>query len=256
MKKRSLALLLPITAGIALSGTGFGLWVFKETEDFRSGLNVSYDLESGLIVADLYLRSTSYTDNVPGAGNSALYFKQSHVNAEEAPWKISIRVETSYVLLYGYSQYAKNESNDFGEEPIDYYDGSYERPTAEQVKEALSTYSCKLEIVSDLIAKDATEEETKYLKCAPDTPAVTYLNLKDMIGAGEYEDLVPDEDFTPEPNTGAKDVMYEYVDFKLLPSTLYNQITSPQKLLEFRNFLALDTTKIEIKASLVETASI
>ena len=30
MKKNLLAVLLPVVAGVALSGTGFGLWVFKD----------------------------------------------------------------------------------------------------------------------------------------------------------------------------------------------------------------------------------
>ena len=30
MKKNLLAVLLPVVAGVALSGTGFGLWVFNE----------------------------------------------------------------------------------------------------------------------------------------------------------------------------------------------------------------------------------
>ena len=33
MKKNLLAVLLPVVAGVALSGTGFGLWVFNEAVD-------------------------------------------------------------------------------------------------------------------------------------------------------------------------------------------------------------------------------
>ena len=33
MKKNLLAVLLPVVAGVALSGTGFGLWVFDEDVD-------------------------------------------------------------------------------------------------------------------------------------------------------------------------------------------------------------------------------
>ena len=38
MKKKALALLLPLTAGVALTGTGFGIWVFnKEVNDTVNG---------------------------------------------------------------------------------------------------------------------------------------------------------------------------------------------------------------------------
>ena len=33
MKKKLVAVTLPLIAGVALSGTGFGLWVFNETVD-------------------------------------------------------------------------------------------------------------------------------------------------------------------------------------------------------------------------------
>ena len=35
MKKNLLAVLLPVVAGVALSGTGFGLWVFHEAVDSK-----------------------------------------------------------------------------------------------------------------------------------------------------------------------------------------------------------------------------
>ena len=35
MKKNLLAVLLPVVAGVALSGTGFGLWVFNTTVDSK-----------------------------------------------------------------------------------------------------------------------------------------------------------------------------------------------------------------------------
>ena len=250
MKKRSLALLLPITAGIALSGTGFGLWVFKETENFTNSVNISFELEAGMQIESLDLESAVFNGD-SDAEDNRLIFKQAYQNATEAPWKVRIKISSRYGLAFAYSKMAERYSPDLGESPSDYSSSSYRAPSREELLQVLKDYSFLVEINSPMIAKNAEEEATTYLKYAEGSSYLQYIRLDKMVGAGSFEQILPDEEYTLE-YTGFQNITGN-ADFELMPTDLYNAIDDPYKVLDFRDYLAQDTSKIVANVSLVDT---
>lgn len=92
MKKKALAILLPVAAGVALAGTGFGVWVFQtETKNtIQSGLEVTPAIE---------IDEDTFAANITVANNGGAYSTQNIVfDQGYTTWgvKIAFSVDFTY----------------------------------------------------------------------------------------------------------------------------------------------------------------
>ena len=105
MKKNLLAVLLPVVAGVALSGTGFGLWVFKtnvESKTAGAGLYLEPAIQfnaNALTVTDV-----SVVNKQDAGTPDKMIFDQDYVGLTEKAWQIDITVKVSFEVLKGYTK--------------------------------------------------------------------------------------------------------------------------------------------------------
>ena len=117
MKKKLFAVTLPLIAGVALSGTGFGLWVFNETVDpFTVGS--SMQLEPAIAINSDCLKITGIkVVNANGKslpGDSTLIFDQSDQNQEDYRWKVTVSVSFTFELIDGILHEESNPTDGLG----------------------------------------------------------------------------------------------------------------------------------------------
>ncbi|MCI7065576.1 MAG: hypothetical protein MR977_03740 [Bacilli bacterium] len=116
MKKNLLAVLLPVVAGVALSGTGFGLWVFKtnvESKTAGAGLYLEPAIQfntNALTVTDVSVV------NKKDAATTKMIFDQDYIGVTSEAWQIDITVKVSFDVLDGTTKADVNSS---------VYDGTY-----------------------------------------------------------------------------------------------------------------------------------
>ena len=128
MKKNLLAVLLPVVAGVALSGTGFGLWVFKTTVESKTagaGLYLEPAIQfnaNALTVTDV--KVVNAKDSI----KDKMIFDQDYIGLTEKAWQIDITVKVSFDVLDGTTKADENSS---------VYDGTY--ATAGEVAFATTT---------------------------------------------------------------------------------------------------------------------
>ena len=128
MKKNLLAVLLPVVAGVALSGTGFGLWVFKtnvESKTAGAGLYLEPAIQfntDALTVTDV--KVVNAKDSI----KDKMIFDQDYIGLTEKAWQIDITVKVSFEVLKGTTKADVNSS---------VYDGTY--ATAGEVAFATTT---------------------------------------------------------------------------------------------------------------------
>ena len=100
MKKNALAVLLPVAAGVALSGTGFGVWVFNkdiEAQNAYAGLQV----EPAITLESMDEAIVTVTNsNDPDDKNNRVIFDQDYIGATEA-WTIDIDCTINYSTING-----------------------------------------------------------------------------------------------------------------------------------------------------------
>ena len=109
MKKNLLAVLLPVVAGVALSGTGFGLWVFNEdVSDKLVGSSMQVEPAINFTTDALSIESLSVTNkNEKFVGetkeaNQTIVFDQSDAKADSGVrWTVDITVGVTYEALLG-----------------------------------------------------------------------------------------------------------------------------------------------------------
>ena len=104
MKKNLLAVLLPVVAGVALSGTGFGLWVFHEdVKDKFVGASMQVEPAINFEKAALSIESLSVTnENGKNAdAGKAIVFDQSDALESGVRWTVNIEVGVTYTALLG-----------------------------------------------------------------------------------------------------------------------------------------------------------
>lgn len=106
MKKNLLAVLLPVVAGVALSGTGFGLWVFNTTVDSKkagAGLYLEPAIQfntNALTVTDVKVVNAKDDSTI----NDRMIFDQDYIGLTEKAWQIDITVKVSFEVLKGYEK--------------------------------------------------------------------------------------------------------------------------------------------------------
>lgn len=103
MKKNLLAVLLPVVAGVALSGTGFGLWVFNEDVDNKLvGASMQVEPAINFEKAALSIESLSVINkNEKSVDGKTIVFDQSDALASEVRWTVNIEVGVTYKALLG-----------------------------------------------------------------------------------------------------------------------------------------------------------
>ena len=128
MKKNLLAVLLPVVAGVALSGTGFGLWVFKtnvESKTAGAGLYLEPAIQFN---ADALTVTKVSVVNRHDAATDKMIFDQNYIGLTEEAWQINITVKVSFEVLKGTTR---------ADEVSSVYDGTY--ATAGEVAFATTT---------------------------------------------------------------------------------------------------------------------
>ena len=108
MKKNLLAVLLPVVAGVALSGTGFGLWVFNQDVDNKLvGASMQVEPAINFTSSALSIESLSVTNtngkvvSATEGPNKTIVFDQSDALESGVRWTVNIEVGVTYTALLG-----------------------------------------------------------------------------------------------------------------------------------------------------------
>ena len=241
MKKKLVAVTLPLIAGVALSGTGFGLWVFNETVDpFTVG--ASMQLEPAIAINSDCLKITGIkVVNANGKslpGDSTLIFDQSDQNQEDYRWKVTVSVSFTFELIDG----ILHEESD----PTDGL-GNYNPSTSinaqihNDIKNRLSEYFINITNTLATVDNDSsTISINDYLKCtSADTSTIALAEL--------YEWQIENPQRLPVDN---KIILNISSDFHFKPTEKYNQIQSKDGYETFRDLLS--TSTFNFKAELTK----
>lgn len=118
MKKNLLAVLLPVVAGVALSGTGFGLWVFNESvSDKLVGASMQVEPAINFKSDALSIESLTVT-NVNGksadSGKAIVFDQSDALAASGVRWTVSIKVCVTYEALLGALRAEKDVTDGLG----------------------------------------------------------------------------------------------------------------------------------------------
>ena len=200
MKKNLLAVLLPVVAGVALSGTGFGLWIFKENVTEKS-IGASMELQPAINIQDNMNVTLSVTNSVlaDSEEHKKMIFDEDYKNG--GFWEVTLSVSITYEQLAG--ELAK-------------YDNGYQysEPTYSDQGE-LSTKLGRYKIsVANTISNTTTTVSkplSSYIKLDDSTASPLSCNLKDFTSS--------------EPVSGIVTLSHNY-KFKFVPDTDYNNISS------------------------------
>ena len=244
MKKKLVAVTLPLIAGVALSGTGFGLWVFNETVDpFTVG--ASMQLEPAIAINSDCLKITGIkVENANGKslpGDSTLIFDQSDQNQEDYRWKVTVSVSFTFELIDG----ILHEESD----PTDGL-GNYNPATSinaqihEDIQNRLFDYS--VDITNPLATGEGKGDSTCKINTYLDkgTSADTA-----STGLGELYGMLIENHHTPVP-VDNKITLNMSSDFHFKPTDLYNQIQSKTEYENFRSLLS--TSSITFRVELIK----
>ncbi|MCI7065577.1 MAG: hypothetical protein MR977_03745 [Bacilli bacterium] len=240
MKKKLVAVTLPLIAGVALSGTGFGLWVFNETVDpFTVG--ASMQLEPAIAINSDCLKITGIkVVNANGKslpGDSTLIFDQSDQNQEDYRWKVTVSVSFTFELIDG----ILHEESD----PTDGL-GNYNPATSinaqihEDIQNRLFDYS--VDITNPLATGgkgDPTCKINAYLDKGTSTDTAPN-------GLGELYGMLIENGHTPVP-VDNKITLNMSSDFHFKPKALYNQIQSKDGYETFRGLLSTSTFNFKVE---------
>ena len=239
MKKKLVAVTLPLIAGVALSGTGFGLWVFNETVDpFTVG--ASMQLEPAIAINSDCLKITGIkVENANGKslpGDSTLIFDQSDQNQEDYRWKVTVSVSFTFELIDG----ILHEESD----PTDGL-GNYNPSTSinaqihNDIKNRLSEYYVNITNTLATVDNDSsTISINDYLKCTSADTSTTVL--------GELYGILIENHHTPVP-VDNKITLNMSSDFHFKPIEDYNLIQSKTEYENFRNLLSTSTFNFKVE---------
>ncbi|MDD7081842.1 MAG: hypothetical protein PUG97_05495 [bacterium] len=207
MKKNLLAVLLPVVAGVALSGTGFGLWVFNTTVDSKkagAGLYLEPAIQfntNALTVTDVIVTNKNDA-SIP----DKMIFDQDYIGLTEKAWQIDITVKVSFEVLKGTTR---------ADEVSSVYDGTY--ATAGEVAFATTT---KGEL------KDRLDHYS--VTVSWDQNLAHYIELDTGISGGQTQQLSEFSSFleattTMESLAETPEITHTY-HFSFHPSDNYNNI--------------------------------
>ena len=195
MKKNLLAVLLPVVAGVALSGTGFGLWVFKENVDAKS-IGASMELQPAININN-DMTVTLKVDNSVEADSgehTKMIFDEEYKTT--GSWTVTLSVSITYEQLTG--ELANYVTNDY-----QYSSPAYSADSTE-LSTKLGRYKITVDnTISTLLAN--------YVKLdTPTTPTLSYTLAQFTSSA---------------PSSGIVTLSHDYV-FKFVPNTAYNSIST------------------------------
>ena len=223
MKKNLLAVLLPVVAGVALSGTGFGLWVFKETVSNKL-VGASMQVEPAINFKSdaLSIESLTVTNaNTKSAdGGKAIVFDQSDALATTGDrWTVNIEVGVTYEALLGALRAEANVTNGLGDYSEATKVANYK---ASELQDALKLYKVTVYSPLSTTYKDAGCKISGYLTSSADVS----VNLKDFDGVpatdgsfaneGALTKITKTFTFTFDPSQNYKDIdtALEYTTFR------------------------------------------
>ena len=238
MKKKLFAVTLPLIAGVALSGTGFGLWVFNETVDpFTVG--ASMQLEPAIAINSDCLKITGIkVVNANGKslpGDSTLIFDQSDQNQEDYRWKVTVSVSFTFELIDGILHEESNPTDGLG---------NYNPATSinaqihNDIKNRLSEYFVNITNPLATVDNDSPARSINdYLKCtSADTSTIALAEL--------YEWQIENPQRLPVDN---KIILNISSDFHFKPKDKYNQIQSIDGYETFRDLLSTSTFTFKVE---------
>lgn len=209
MKKNLLAVLLPVVAGVALSGTGFGLWVFNEDIDSKT-IGASMQLEPAFNITNS-LKATLTVENVNDGSTTKIVFDEEDKGVSN-PWKVTVKVSIDLEELLGELRTATNgDSVTYGSSDVKQFEST-------ELQTKLATHKIRV------------------------TQALT--EITDYISVDEESKVKTLDTFTPTPiisssmtaNETVHTLSANYV-FVYNPKPLYNAIDSKGKYTDFRTAL-------------------
>ena len=202
MKKNLLAVLLPVVAGVALSGTGFGLWVFNENIKSKT-IGASMQLEPAFNIKDS-LEATLTVANVNDASTTKIVFDEEDKGVSD-PWKVTVKVEIVLEELYGKLMTANTG------ESITYTQGNVVNFTELQTK--LANHRIKvtqtLTGITEYISVNAEYKEETLATFTPIVSSPMTEDLKKHTLSANYEFV-----YNPKPLYNAINSKGEYTDFR------------------------------------------
>lgn len=208
MKKNLLAVLLPVVAGVALSGTGFGLWVFNTTVDSKTagaGLYLEPAIQfntDALTVTDVKVANKNDTSI-----KYKMIFDQDYIGLTEKAWQIDITVKVSFEVLKGTTKADVDSSNN--------YDGTYATPDEVAFATASKT--------------DLEKKLDKYtVTVSWDQNLAHYIELDTGTAGGQTQKLSAFTSFTKDETTmetlASNPAISTTYHFSFHPSANYNSI--------------------------------
>ena len=137
MKKNLLAVLLPVVAGVALSGTGFGLWVFKDNIESKT-IGASMQLEPAFNFKENSMTATLTVANEKDTSTTGMIvFDEDYKNLTN-PWKVTVHVEIVLEELLGKLMTAGTG------DPVTYAPTNVVEFTSTELQTKLATHTIKV----------------------------------------------------------------------------------------------------------------
>ena len=209
MKKNLLAVLLPVVAGVALSGTGFGLWVFKDNIKSKTigasmQLEPAFNFKENSMTAELTVANEKDTSTT-----GMIVFDEDYKNLTN-PWKVTVHVEIVLEELLGKLMTAGTG------DPVTYDPTNVIEFTSTELQTKLATHKIRvtqtLTGITDYISVDEATKQETLNKFTP--------TISSSMNADDTE------------HTLSKDY-----DFVYNPTSLYNSINSKGAYTAFRTAL-------------------
>ena len=232
MKKNLLAVLLPVVAGVALSGTGFGLWVFNEVVDDKLvGASMQVEPAINFESGALSIKSLSVTNTnrkfvgEQAKDNKTSVFDQSDALESGVRWTVNIEVGVTYTALLGTLHPETNGA------------GTYDTATdvkaykLEELQAALKLYQVSVYSPLSGTKGDANCDIKSYLTSSQDLT----VNL-------EKFDHIPTSDGNFEHDLATTEITKTF-KFEFTPSDTYKAIKSADKYGDFRDLVKNSTFK-------------
>ena len=101
MKKNALAVLLPVAAGVALSGTGFGVWVFSNNIEAKNAY-VGFQVEPAVNFTQFEEVDVKVTNANDSNVTDKLVLDQDYINATSGEaWDVTLNWTLDYEVIDG-----------------------------------------------------------------------------------------------------------------------------------------------------------
>ena len=183
MKKNLLAVLLPVVAGVALSGTGFGLWVFNENITSKT-IGASMQLEPTFNIKDSLKATLTVANDKDRTIPDKIVFDEDYKNLTD-PWKVTVKVSIDLEELLGKLRKATNgETVTYGSDDVVEFDST-------ELQTKLATHRIRvtqtLTEISSYISVNAESKEETLNKFTPIVSSSMTANEKVHTLSANYE---------------------------------------------------------------------